>query len=126
MAEAAPESANIRERIRSLPIVGSDAPLVPRRKAQAIIHDLSAIDPTIGERVHEQVEVVVDELHGELDTSQTGEGYHLSEDQLRGVVARAALRGAAQVASDLGGTIAEIREMEQFLQVQHDPDSGTI
>ncbi len=124
MAEPSPESTDIRERIRSLPIVGSDAPLVPRRKAQAIIHDLSTIDPSIGERVHEQVEVVVEELQDELDTDQTGNGYHLSEDELRGVVARAALRGAAQVASDLGGTIAEIREMEHYIQVDHDPGNS--
>jgi hypothetical protein len=120
-----PEYDNPRERARSIPIVGGDAPLVSRRKAQGIIHDLSTIDPSIVERVHGQIDLVVGELHAELDRGETGEGYHLSEDELRGVVARSVLRGAAQIASDLGGTIGQIRDMETILAVSRSPEEET-
>lgn len=114
MSQSTPESHDVRERVRLLPIVGEGAPLLTRRKAQAVIHDLNIIDPTIVERVQEQVGEVVDEMHTELDQGPTGE-YRLSEDELRGVVARSALRGAAQVASDIGGAVTEIREIEGLL-----------
>lgn len=106
-----------RINIYNLPVVDSNAPLISQKKAQIILHDLLSINPSIGNRIKNQVDIVSEELHEELDYDSTGNGYYINKNELKGVVARAVIRAATQIANDLAETMTEIKSMEEAIHL---------
>lgn len=114
--ETQPRRDRITDNVQALPLVEAETNknLINEKTAQATLYDLSRLDSTIPERTRAQVEQVSDEVRTELEAVDDTH-YIISEQELQGIVARAAIRGATQTVNDIGTVLQEIDIIRQIV-----------
>ncbi len=120
MPKLEPNRETIREQAASIPLV-HDGVAVTEKTALAILDDLERYGSAIPDHIREQIATLTNELKDKI-------GDDVPELVLRGIVARAAIAGAAQVISDAGQTFMVIEAFkeqlglkEELVNVTHEP-----
>lgn len=106
--------------------IDDDSSLLTDKEALAAWRDLRVHNSQIPDRTKKIVEQVLDEITPELSELVHSEQeeidhYVVTRQELHGIIARAAIRGAAQVVVDIGVRMEEIQDLEKLIDLP--PDS---
>ena len=112
MTQPQPDRKDIHERVASLPLV-EGGEILDEKAALATFEDLKRSGSQIPEHIGRVISTVVGEVSDELDEGPDHD-FQVSASMLRGIVARAAIRGASQTASDLGHTQRDINHLHSL------------
>ncbi len=105
-----PTRDEVKKRALALPLSGVGE-TIDEKTALAILDDLERNGSSIPEHLREQIAALTEELGGAIEGEVTPQ-------ILRGIVARAAIAGAAQVVSDTGQTFLDIESVKQLLGIE--------
>jgi len=128
MTQPRPDREDIRERVASLPLV-EGGEILDEKAALAAFEDLKRNGSQIPAHIGKVISNVESEVKEQLDADPEEE-FHVTATMLRGIIARAAIRGASQTASDLGHTQRDINHLHELFpdladQILPLPDPGT-
>lgn len=84
---------------------------IDEKTALAILEDLERSGSSIPEHVREQITDLTSEIGAKI-------GETIPPQILRGIIARAAIAGAAQAVSDTGASIADIEALKEALGME--------
>ncbi len=106
----------IKRNVSALPLIETEAPhtLITEENALAALHDFREFRSSVPGRLAQVTMAVEKEATNEF---QLVEGaYQIIPQALRGLIAKSAIRGAMQLASDLGITIDEVETLERLVE----------
>ena len=117
MEHAHPDRQDIKRRSLALPVT-SEGETVDEPTALAILEDLKRSGSHIPEHIDEQIE----DLTEEMSEKVTG----VPTQVLQGIIARAAIAGAAQAVSDTGRAQLELQEFREQLGLEQELIPTTV
>ena len=114
----------IKRTVSTLPLIETEAPhtLIDEKGAMAALHDFGTHHSSVANRIIQVTVAVEKEVISNFKSVE--QRYILSPQELRGIIAKSAIRGAMQLAVDLGITIGEIKAVEQL--VEDKPEDQTL
>ena len=121
-----PDRGTFREHIRALPLV-EDGPDITlnQQDVLAILADLEQSGSRLPENIRLQMHTVFASLVPELPRDPNDDSsFVLTSQQLRGVIARATLAGAARVSNDVGARLLLSQELETLLLPAMPPEQA--
>lgn len=108
MAEGRPpDREEIRARIAALPVSHAESPILNEEAALAAFFDLEKENAALSKSLGALVSTVLSEIEPEL-TQLTGNRLIMTHDELNGIVAKTAIRAAAQALYEKGGAALEV------------------
>ncbi len=122
---AQPERESLTHHIVSLPLVEttSENTILDEKAALAVFFDLEQNKSTVPFRTLKQVDLIQGEVAPKLDRIAGEATYVISGHELRGLLARAAIAGAAQAVFDIGKTMGEIDIVQKMYETTSDTDT---
>jgi hypothetical protein len=110
-----------REIIDILPVAMGRAALVSDLVAQNLVETLRQADSVIPENIRQQTDQIESEVTVDLQRDPHTSRYQITALQLRGIIARSALRGSGQVLYDIGARMVESRGLEDKFEIDCRP-----
>lgn len=102
-----PDREEIRARIEALPVSHAESPLLNEEAALAAFFDLEKESAALSKSLGTLVRHILNDLEPEL-TQLSGNRFVVTKDELEGVVAKTAIRAAAQALYEKGGAALEV------------------
>lgn len=118
-----PSRSRIQQRASSIPLIESGE-VLDERHSLALFHDLEALMSSLPEQIQQQIDDIHEEIKSKLPKVEHGieTMYGITDEQLRGTIARAAIAASAQTVSDIGENLRIAEQLRQILEVD-DPSS---
>lgn len=116
-----PDRENIERRVKAIPRHENFPEAVQEKVALAVNRELEKNNPNLHEVIKGNIHAIYSQVKEELGRDSDSR-LVTTEDQLRGIIAKAAIAGASQVLHSVGGSLAEIYELESELNLETDSD----
>src|SRR4030088_3405727 len=101
-----PDKEALHHAIRALPLIQNDAKLLDEKSALATLAHLKATGSAVPERLEAHYSPLMQTITQELPRDPARDNaLVVTERQLRGIIARAVITGASQVAYDIGANL---------------------
>lgn len=119
-----PSREERRQAIRALPLIGQVSLLGVRATGAALV-DIKRSNPNMYKNVKGQIGSCQDEILVDLEPYIDGQGkFVLSEQVLRGVIARSVITGSTQAAYDVGETMLRVNLLKEMTGLWGDTETG--
>ncbi|GAC1391806.1 MAG: hypothetical protein NVSMB46_05660 [Candidatus Saccharimonadales bacterium] len=99
--------AEIEKQLNALPLVEYNSHLLDEKGVNFAMYFLDTFHSKINEHIHDQVVLIAEEIGSQLDTTIDDQHFIVNKNELRGIIARAAIAATAQTAVDLGITMLD-------------------
>lgn len=103
-----PEMEKLHNRVTAIPLISPNSGLLNRDHILFVTHLLTTGNVVLERHIVSQIETVIDEVAEYLPRVSESNIYALTPEDLTTIIAKAAMTGAAQTASDIGESLAMI------------------